>query len=64
MDGVFISLGFAILSAAFSLIWWEVRQLRKSKHNNAQALQWLMICVGILAQRAGVDLPKIVKGDE
>lgn len=63
MTDTLIGIGFAVLCAAFSLIWWEVRQLRKSKHSNAQVLQWLVICVGILAQRAGIDLPKIVKDE-
>lgn len=64
MTDTVISIGFAVLCAAFSLIWWEVRQLRKTKHSNAQVLQWLVICIGILAQRIGIELPKIMKGDE
>lgn len=63
MSDAVISIGFAALCAAFSLIWWEVRQLRKTKHSNAQVLQWLVICIGILAQRSGVDLPPMVKDE-
>ncbi len=58
-----VGIGFAVLCAAFSLIWWEVRQLRRSKHSAAQVLQWLVICVRILAKRSGVDLPDFLKDE-
>lgn len=63
MSDAVVSIGIPGLFAAFSLLWWEVRQLRKSKHSNAQVIQWLVICVAILAQRAGIELPKIVKDE-
>lgn len=63
MTDAVVSIGIPMLCAAFSLLWWEVRQLRKSKHSNAQVLQWLVICVGILAQRSGIDLPRMVKDE-
>lgn len=59
----FASIGIAVLSAAFSLIWWEVRQLRKSKHTNAQVLQWLVICVRIIGKKVDVHLPEMVKDE-
>lgn len=58
MSDAFLGIGFAVLSAAFGLIWWEVRQLRRSKHDNAQLLQWVVMSIAILAKKAEVDLPR------
>lgn len=60
---VFASIAIAVLGAAFSLLWWEVRQLRKSKHTNAQVLQWLVICVRIIGKKVDIHLPDIVKDE-
>lgn len=57
------SVGIAVLGAAFSLLWWEVRQLRKAKHANAQVLQWLVICVRIISRKVDANLPEMMKDE-
>lgn len=57
MSDAIVSIGFAVLSAAFALIWWEVRQLRRARHGNAQYLQYLAVCIAILAKAINIQLP-------
>lgn len=58
MSDAVMGIGFSVLSAAFALIWWEVRQLRSARHSNAQLLQWMVMSIAILAKQAGIDLPR------
>lgn len=45
------------LGGLSSIIWWEVRQLRHAKHSNAQAIQYALLCISLIARKTGVDLP-------
>lgn len=45
------------LGALSGIIWWEVRQLRKAKHSNAQAIQYALICIALLARHVKFELP-------
>ena len=45
------------IGALCSIVWWEVRALRKAKHSDAQVLQWAVFAIGILSKKVGVDLP-------
>lgn len=46
------------LGSLCSSIWWEVRQLRRAKHADAQTLQYLLISVAILARHTDCELPE------
>lgn len=52
------------IGALCSIVWFEVRGLRKSKHENAQVLQWCVFAIGVLAKKSGVDLPPFGKVDK
>ena len=51
------SMAMAALAGLSSIIWWEVRQLRHAKHHNAQAIQYALICIALIARHVGVELP-------
>lgn len=51
------------IGALCSVVWWEVRQLRKAKHSSAQVTQWCVFAIGVLAKNAGVELPELKRGD-
>ena len=53
--------GIALLAigALCSIVWWEVRALRKAKHSDAQVLQWCIFAIGILAKHVGVEMPPL-----
>jgi hypothetical protein len=50
-------IAMSALGALSAIIWWEVRQLRHAKHSNAQAIQYALICIALLAQHVGMKLP-------
>lgn len=57
-------IAMAALGALSAIIWWEVRQLRHAKHHNAQAIQYALICIALIAKHAGVELPARGATDE
>lgn len=50
-------IAMAALGALSAIIWWEVRQLRHAKHSNAQAIQYALIAIALIARHVGVELP-------
>lgn len=47
----------AALGALSGIIWWEVRQLRKAKHSNAQHIQYALICIALISRHIKLELP-------
>lgn len=47
------------LGALCSITLYEVRQLRRAKHDSAQAIQYALLCIAVLAREVGVDLPEL-----
>lgn len=56
-------IAMAALGALSAIIWWEVRQLRHAKHSNAQAIQYALICIALLARHVKFELPPAEKDD-
>lgn len=52
------------LGALSTIIWWEVRQLRRAKHSNAQHIQYALICIALIARHVKLELPKPEKDEE
>lgn len=57
------SIALALISALCSIVWWEVRGLRKAKHQTAQVMQWCVFAIEILSKKLDIDLP-VIKLDE
>lgn len=52
------------LGALCSITLYEVRQLRKAKHDSAQAIQYALLCIAVLAKEVGVELPEFKRDRE
>lgn len=55
------SIALLLIGALCSIVWWEVRSLRKAKHSDAQVLQWAVFAIAMLAKKVEVDLPPLVR---
>lgn len=53
--------GQLAIVALCSIVWWEVRGLRRAKHEDKQVLQWAVFAIGILAKKADIELPPLMR---
>jgi hypothetical protein len=46
-----------VLGLLYAGLLYEIRQLRKAKHSNSQAIQYALICLSLLARHVKFELP-------
>lgn len=48
-----------VLGLLYAGILYEIRQLRRSKHSQAQHIQYALLCIALIARETNVDLPSM-----
>jgi hypothetical protein len=53
-----------VLAVLYAGLLYEIRQLRKAKHAQAQHVQYALLCIALIARELNIELPSIKSDDE